>query len=307
MQAPVIGRKKKAKKEKAQEKTQSTADSTPTVTRPTSPAPKEDVVEEKAEPVTPVREGRKTASKMAADTKEPEGLSSPATPASNDQQKGPLTAASIFASLVNTGELSSIRVSELFKPVQGLNYRFEGLEQDLAVADESMVSDSQIQSLDLGEAITIQRSPTNHVVVLPDRSALHGLTAAQAARYLELRKQALANGDVPSSQALAGLVPVLPKVNLPVARLTSGTPSEDHKLTNHFATPTPGPAPLGNMQKYATTEALRDGDLPKMIPGLTVDAAELTVAQNRKETEVSEKKLNAVIRKNRRLLFGNGN
>lgn len=309
MQAPVIGRKKKAKKEKAQEKTQSTAgtaDSTPTVTRPTSPAPKEEVVEEKADPVTPVREGRKTASKMAADTKEPEGLSSPATPASNDQQKGPLTAASIFASLVKPGELSPTRVSELFKPVQGLNYRFEGLEQDLAVADESMVSDSQIQSLDQGEAITIQRSPTNHVVVLPDRSALHGLTAAQAARYLELRKQALANGDVPSSQALAGLVPVLPKVNLPVARFTSGTPSEDHKLPNHFATPTPGPAPLGNMQKYAALEALRDGELPKMIPGLTVDAAEFSLAQRRKETEILEKKVNAMIRKNRRLLFGNG-
>ena len=308
MQAPVIGRKKKAKKEKTQEKTQGaagTADSTPTVTRPTSPVPEEEeVAEEKAEPVTPVREGKKTASRMAADTKEPDTPSSPATPASNDQQKGSLTAASIFASLVKSGELSPTRVSELFKPVQGLNYRFEGLEQDLAVADESMVSDSQIQSLDQGEAITIRKGPTNHVVVLPDRSALHGLTAAQAARYLELRKQALANGDVPSSQALASLVPILPKVNLPVARFTSGTPSEDHKLPNHFATPTPGPAPLGNMQKYAAIEALGDDDLPKMIPGLTVETAESSLVQTRKEAEVLEKKLNAMIKKNRRLMFG---
>lgn len=310
MQAPVIGRKKKAKKERMQERTQSTvgtADSTPTVTRPTSPVPKEEeVVEEKAEPVTPVREGRKVTTKVAADTKEPDTMSSPATPASIDQQKGPLTAASIFASLVKSGELSPTRVSELFKPVQGLNYRFEGIEQDLAVADETIVSDSQLRSLDQGEAITIQRSPTNHVVVLPDRSALQGLTAAQSVRYLELRKQALANGDVPSTQALAGLVAVLPKVNLPVPRFTSGTPSEDHKLPNHFATPIPGPAPLGNLHKYAAMVALGDGNLPKMTQGLTVDTAEFNSIQRKKEAEVLEKKMNVMTKKNRRLLFGNG-
>ena len=309
-QAPVIGRKKKAKKEKMKERTQSTAgtaDSTPTVTRPTSPVPKEEeAVEEAAEPVTPVKEGRKVATKMAADTKEPDTLSSPATPASIDQQRGPLTAASIFASLVKSGELSPTRVSELFKSVLGLNHRFEGIEQDLAVPDETIVSDSQLRSLEQGEAIIIQRSPTNNVVVLPDRSALQGLSAAQSARYLELRMQAFVNGDVPSSQALAGLVAVLPKINLPVARSTSGTPSEDHKLPNHFATPMPGPAPLGNMHKFAAMQALGDGNLPKMTPGLTVDTAESTSTQRRKEAEGLEKKMNVTIKKNKRLLFGNG-
>lgn len=310
MQAPVIGRKKKAKKEKMQERTQSTAgtaDSTPTVTRPTSPVPQEEnVMEEKAEPVTPVREGRKVATNVAADTKEPDTLSSPATPASIDQQKGPLTAASIFASLVKSGELSPTRVTELFKPVQGLNHRFEGIEQDLAVPDETIVSDSQLRFLEQGEAITIQRSPTNHVVVLPDRGALQGLNAAQSARYLELRKQALANGDVPSSQALAGLVAFLPKINLPTPRLTSGTLSEDHKLPNHFATPLPGPAPLGNVHKFAAMVALGDGNLPKMTPGLTIDTAEYNTGKMKKEAEVFEKKMNVTIKKNRRLLFGNG-
>ena len=302
MQAPIIGRKKKAKKEK----TQGTAESTPTVTRPTSPVPKEEeVVEEKAEPVTPVREGKKTASKIVADIKEPETPSSPATPASNDPQKASLTPASIFARLLKSGELNST-VSELFKSVSGLNHRYEGLELDLSVADESMVSDSQMHSLDQGEAITIQKSPTNHVVVLPDRSALRGLTAAQAARYLELRKQALANGDVPSNQALAGLVPVLPQVSLPVARVTSRVSSEDQKLPNRFAAPTPGPAPLiANMQKYGAMEGHGDQVLLKRIPGLSVEAAEQALSQTRKETEAVEKKLNALLKKNRRLVFGN--
>ncbi|KAL9071191.1 MAG: hypothetical protein Q9161_004368 [Pseudevernia consocians] len=302
MQAPIIGRKKKAKKEK----TQGTSDSTPTVTRPTSPVPKEEeAVDEKAEPVTPVRDGKKTSSRIVADIKEPDTPSSPATPASNDPQKALLTAASIFASLLKSGELSST-VSELFKSVPGLNYRFEGLELDLAVTDDSMVSESQMHSLDQGEAITIQKSPTNHVVVLPDRSALRGLSAVQAGRYLELRKQALANGDVPSNQALASLVPVLPQVSLPVARFTSRTSSEDQKLPNHFAAPTSGPTPLiANLQKYGAMEAPGDEGFLKKIPGNGVEDAEQALSLSRKETEIVEKRLNTLLKKNRRLVFGN--
>ncbi len=300
-QAPIVGRKKKARKEK----TQGTADSTPTATRPTSPMPKdEELVEDKAEPVTPVKDGKKPTSKAAAEIREPDTPSSPATPASNEQQRSSLSAQSIFASLVKSGELNPA-VSELFKSFLGLNHRFEGLELDLVVTDDSMVSDSQMHSLDQGEAITIQKSPTNHVVVLPDRSALRGLTAAQAARYLELRKQAMANGDVPSNQALAGLVPVLPQVSLPVARFASLASSEDQKLPNHFATPAPGSTSLSaRMQKYGAVEGHGDDDLAKRLPGKSVEAAEQALAAGRKETEGLEKKLNALMKKNRRLLFG---
>ena len=303
MQAPIVGRKKKAKKEK----TQDTADSTPTATRPTSPVPKDqELTEDKPGPVTPSKESKKAASRIAADIKEPDTPSSPPTPASNDQQRSSLSAASIFASLLKSGELKPT-VPELFKNFSGLNHRFEGLELDLNAADDAMVSDSQMHSLDQGEAITIQNSPTNHVVVLPDRSALRGLTAAQAARYLELRKQALANGDVPSNEALVGLVPVLPQVSLPVARLPSRTSSEDQKLPNHFATPMPSTTSLSaHMQKFGGVEG-RGGDeefSKKRSPGLSVDGAEQTLASSRKETEMLEKKLNAVMKRNRRLLFG---
>ena len=168
-----------------------------------------------------------------------------------------------------------------------------------------MVSDSQMHSLDQGEAISIQKSPTNHVVVLPDRSALRGLTATQAARYLELRKQAMANGDVPSNQALAGLVPILPQVSLPVARFTSWTSSEDQKLPNHFATPTPGFTPLSHMHTFGAMEGRGDDDLSKRTSGKSVETAEQALVVSRKETEILEKKLNALMKKNRRLLFGN--
>ena len=302
MQAPIIGRKKKAKKEK----TQGTADSTPTATRPTSPVPKEEEpIEDKPGPVTPVKENKKPASKVTAESKEPDTPSSPATPASNDHQRASLSAASIFAGLLKSGELSST-VSELFKSFPGLNHRFEGLELDLTGADDSMVSDSQMHSLDQGEAITIRKSSNNHVVVLPDRSALRGLTATQAARYLELRKQALADGDVPSNQALTSLVPVLPQVSLPVARFTSRNPSEDQKLPNHFATPTAGSTPLSaHMQKYGAIEGHgHDGAPGKRTSEYSVEQAESNLTSTRKETEVLEKRLNALMKKNRRLLFG---
>ena len=310
MQAPIVGRKKKAKKEM----TQGTADSTPTPTRPTSPAPKEEeLAEGKTEPVTPVKESKKAGSKNAADIKEPETPSSPPTPASHDQQRSSLSAASIFASLLKTGELSPT-APELFKTFTGLNHRFEGLELDLTFTDDSTVSDSQMHSLDQGEAITIQKGPTHHVVVLPDRSALRGLTAAQAARYLELRKQALANGDVPSTQALAGLAPVLPQVSLPVARISlSRASSEDQKLPNHFAAPTaPLPPSLSaHMQKFVGGgEGGRGGDEDPAskrtaATALSVDGTEQELATARKEAEMLEKKLNALMKRNRRLLFGN--
>ena len=303
MQAPIVGRKKKAKKEK----TQGTADSTPTATRPTSPVRnEEELAEDRTEPVTPVKESKKAAHRVAAEIKEPDTPSSPPTPASNDHQRSTLSAASIFASLLKSGEISPT-VSELFKSFPGLSYRFEGLELDLTVADDSMVSDSQMHSLDQGEAITIQKSPTNHVVVLPDRSALRGLTAPQAARYLELRKQAVANGDVPSNQALAGLVAVLPHVSLPIARFTSRTSSEDQKLPNHFATTeTPRSTSLAaETQKFGAMEGHGDEDFPKKSQGSDIEVAEQKLAACRKETETMEKKLNALMKKNRRLLFGN--
>ena len=302
MQAPIIGRKKKAKKEK----TQDTADSTPTGTRPTSPVPKEEEPdEEKAEPVTPVREGKKPVSKTAADVKEPETPSSPATPASNDQQRSTFSVASIFASLQRSGEVSPA-VSELFKTFPGLNHRFEGLELDLAISDDSMVSESQMHSLDQGEAISIQKSPTNHMVVLPDRSALRGLTADQAARYLELRKQALANGDVPSNQALAGLVPVIPQVSLPAARVTARASSEDQKLPNHFSTPASGSTSLSaHAHKFGGVEGQGVEDFAKRTPTMSVEEAEHKLMLDRKETEILEKRLTTLMKKNRRLLMGN--
>ena len=296
VQAPIVGRKKKTKKEK----TRGTADSTPTVTRPTSPMPKEELIEEISvqAPATPLKEGKKGASKPVAEAKEPETPSSPATPAANEQQKASLTAASIVSSLLKAGEITGA-AADLFKiPAPGLNHRFESIEPDFPEIEPP--SDDQIRLLDQGEAIDIERGPNHHVVVLPDRRQVPGLTANQASRYLELRKQALSNGDVPSHQDLDGLIPTPTPVNLSALTSVTQRSSTTKRLSNKFDTPT---AQLGSSNRVGGTTA--DETLLNKKPTISIAEAEQNLLLNRKETEALEKKLSGLLKKNRRLVFGN--
>ncbi len=314
VQAPILGRKKKTKKDK----TAGTAESTPTVTRPTSPSPKEEVTEEKEEvsatPVTPVKENIKGSSKVFID-KETNTPSSPATPATGDQQKASITPASLFAQLLKDGEIMA-SAAELFKSFSGINHRAEPLEPDSACIDQSMLSEEELRLLDCGEAIVHRKAPSDHVVVLPDRKILLGFTAEQASRYVELRKQALLNGDVPSPRALdsrhlaqagsalATLAPAPGDAASAVANNKLAPKSK--KLVNQFATPTAGPTTNPTGQKSGTglsAEMINEG-LRNTFP-LSVEEAEHALGVKRKETEALEKRLNALLKRNKRLLFGN--
>jgi len=298
VQAPILGRKKKTKKEKAQ----GTAESTPTVTRPTSPVPKEEALEARVvsgpAPVTPVKESKKNGPKAAP---EPDTPSSPATPAGTDQQKIAQTAAAIFASLLKAGEITA-SAADLFKPVHGINHRFEAIEPTFAATDDSM-SDDQARLLEHGEPIHINNGPNNQVIVLPDRRALRGLTAEQAARYLDLRKQALFNGDVPSLQALDGLIPPPPPVDAVLAISNPKGATKNKKLGNPFTAPTGGPEPV--LSNAAVLDGTTIEGMVHRQASMSVAEAEQALLLSRKETEILEKKLNVVLKKNRRLLFGN--
>ena len=306
VQAPIVGRKKKAKREK----TQGTAESTPTATRPASPLFREDVREDNPEliaaPVTPVRDSKKSATKAPIEIKEPDTPSSPATPTTGDMQKAALTAASIFAHLQKAGDISA-SAAELFRILPGLSHRVESLEPIYSDTDGSSVSDDQIRLLEHGEAIRVERGPNDYAVMLPDRQALHGFTADQASRYLHLRKQALANGDVPSHQALKGLTSAHQPLNTALAVSTAKRASKSKKLVNQFAPPaalTSGGAMPPSMQKYVGAGVSDEASLDKSAIK-TVAEAETAMGISRKDTEVLEKKLIAILKKNRRLLFGN--
>ena len=315
VQAPILGRKKKTKKDK----TTGTAESTPTVTRPTSPSPKDEAMEEKVEfspaPATPINENIKGSSRNFID-KETNTPSSPATPAASDQQKVSITPASIFAQLLKDGEIMA-SAAELFKSFSGINHRAEPLEPDIACIDQSMLSEEELRLLDFGEAIVHKRVSNDHVVVLPDRKILLGFTAEQASRYVDLRKQALLNGDVPSPRALDSRH--LARAGATLATLASAPGNaasavannklapNSKKLVNQFATPTAGPTTNpSNGHKAGTgisAEMINEG-LKNTFP-LSVEEAEHALSGNRKETEALEKKLNALLKKNKRLLFGN--
>ena len=315
VQAPILGRKKKTKKDK----TAGTAESTPTVTRPTSPSPKEEIMEEKVEvsatPATPVKENIKGSSKVSID-KEANTPSSPATPATGDQQKASITPASLFAQLLKDGEIMA-SAAELFKGFSGINHRAEPLEPDSACIDQSMLSEEELRLLDGGEAIVHRKIPNDHVVVLPDRKMLLGFTAEQASRYVELRKQALLNGDVPSPRALdsrhlaqagAALATLAPAPGDAASAVASNKLApKSKKLVNQFATPTAGPTTNpSNGQKPGTglsAEMINEG-LRTTFP-MSVEEAEHALSVKRKETEALEKRLNALLKRNKRLLFGN--
>ena len=315
IQAPILGRKKKAKKDKIV----GTAESTPTVTRPTSPSPREEVMEEKVEvsatPATPVKESIKSSSRGFMD-KETNTPSSPAAPATGDQQKASITPASLFAQLLKDGEIMA-SAAELFKSFSGINHRAEPLEPDSACIDQSMLSEEELRQLDCGEAIVLRKAPNEHVVVLPDRKILLGFTADQASRYVELRKQALLNGDVPSPRALdsrhlaqagAALATLAPAPgDTASAAANNKLAPKSKKLINQFATPTAGPTTNpshGQKTGPGLSAEMIDERLRSTFP-LSVEEAEHALSIKRKETEALEKRLNALLKRNKRLLFGN--
>ena len=300
VQAPIIGRKKKAKKEA----TQGTADSTPTATRPTSPVSKEDAVEEKATsgPVTPAKEPKKGASKVVADSKETDTPSSPATPANNEQQKASLTQASVVASLLKSGEIPTT-AADLFKnTAPGLNHRFETIESDLF--DIEPPSADQIRLLDQGEAIHLEKSANNNVVILPDRRQIPGFTAAQASRYIELRKKALSDGGRSSTQAFEGLFVASRPTNVQALNPAGQRDPKMKKLNNKFETPAARSDPIIR-RRYGFCAELSEESVLLKKPTMTVSEAEQHLAAQRKDTEALEKKLGGLLKRNRRLVFGN--
>ncbi|KAK4696967.1 hypothetical protein P7C71_g1028, partial [Lecanoromycetidae sp. Uapishka_2] len=302
VQAPIVGRKKKTRKER----TQGTAESTPTATRPTSPVLKEEATEAKdifaPTSMTPVKENKRNAPKGVSDVREPDTPSSPATPSGTEQQKHSLTAAAIFAYLQKTGKISA-SAADLFKPVPGVNHRFEVIDPGSSPVYDS-VSDDQARLLEDGEPIHVDNGRNNQVIYFPNRRCLRGLTAEQAARYVELRKQPLFNGEVPSHQALDSLIPS-PPVDTALVVSTARGVVKNKRLDNPFTVPAAvtGLNPI-NITKHSTAGTVGEDGMQRGA-SMSVTDAEHTLQLSRRDTEMLEKKLNAVLKKNRRLLFGN--
>lgn len=196
VQAPIIGRKKKQKKPASR----GTADSTPAVTRPSSPLLHGESILEQEEsvPTTPAKDAKKD------ETKESE-LDTPLFPAATtsipadqpQQQKTTLTAATLFAQLQRTQEIPQGAL-DIFKSVMGLNHRFDNIDPnsldqmpEITLGLPPPLTEAQNAQIDNGEPVCVDQPNNRRIIVLPDRRTLRGLTPEQASRYLTLRTQAL--------------------------------------------------------------------------------------------------------------------
>ncbi|KAL8689610.1 MAG: hypothetical protein Q9218_004752 [Villophora microphyllina] len=345
VQAPIIGRKKKQKKPA----TRGTADSTPAVTRPSSPLPQgENIVEE--EESVPTTPARKDDTKSAvADSEIDNPLSPAATSTTADQpqqqQKNTLTAAILFAQLQRSQEIPQGAL-DIFKSVMGLNHRFDNIDpHSLEQMPESTLglppplTEAQNVQIDNGEPVCIDQPNNRRIIVLPDRRTLRGLTPEQASRYLALRTQALA-----TSQKLygAGHGPAPPRTQgIPASSSTNAVSNNTKHLHNPFLEP-PQSAPSASAntnygarlpQAFGSSTSAnpttyvdeaahfiatrRRDPVPSLAAGVTnggvggiggfgvsVEDAENALGASRRETEGLEKRLNALLKRNRRMVFG---
>lgn len=326
-QAPIIGRKKKIKKNT----TSGTADSTPTATRPSSPTPKGGASASQrssaataAPAVSPVNESPvgQSDNRLEGETPASPGISSGVDQQSN---KNSLTAAAILARLQKSGDISPT-ILNIFKGVAGANYRFELGQADFAESETGpILSAAQARQINEGDAITFDYPPNKRIVILPDRRLLRGLSAEQAQRYLELRKRILSTPETTTfhspRHSIDRYLHASPHHHYR-GRSLKGTASGgigggEHSelddqycgLDNRFVSPPLTQSSTSTMPAYWSASPLSEdngGSMGRRSSGMGVNEAEKAMSAARRETDALDKKLNALMKRNRKLVFGNG-
>ena len=332
VQAPIIGRKKKAKKITT---SRGTADSTPAVTRPSSPALQEEAIEEKVPslPATPVKDSKKR--EMAHN--EADSPATPDTPApiSQNEQPKPLpTAASIIADLQKSGDISPA-IENMFKNMASLNFRFDVTPADYEYPPLHPLTDAQLRALDKGECLYVELSNGKPVVVMPDGQTLKHFTKKEAERYIETRARVMqtpvpfrmltpadedmlqlhyppytTGGVYPTSSTssssnpnpatiAAGRNEALDSLDLLVNRFL-----EEHNVSTQVVEDIKTAAYQHQQGSSPTLYERPELDWPHTL--LSVEEAEEALVRARKEYEVIEKRMHALMKKNRRLMFGGG-
>ncbi|MCJ1386524.1 transcriptional repressor general negative regulator of transcription subunit 4 [Xylographa soralifera] len=332
VQAPIVGRKKKTKKSKLQMSTESmaTGSGSPSTYRQDE-STQEDV---KSAIPTDLREER-LASSSAKRTKHEsneivvdEELSEIAPDTPNElmdkSRKHQLSAAVIFTELQKAGEIVSSAL-DLFRNVAGINHRFELNEIDLSEKDKvPPISDTQRRLLDQGKSICLKLTTNKYAVVLPNRRVLRGFSREQAERYMDLRHQTLQvtgpadfrssrhsierwlNSDLPGGTGSNGESAMTPR--FPIGESTTMSAEIAPLFNDKFTAPS-----LREKQVDVPLEKLWDVDTTMGTtsigvgqtrqPSITAHEAERALTAARKETEALEKRLNGLLKKNRKLLM----
>ncbi|MCJ1392877.1 transcriptional repressor general negative regulator of transcription subunit 4 [Xylographa bjoerkii] len=332
VQAPIVGRKKKTKKSRLQTST----DSLSLGSGPPSPYRQDERTQDDVKPVMPTSHGDgRTGSSNTKKTKHEknekamnEGIPDivPDTPTElvDKSRKNQLSAAVIFAELQKAGEIVSSAL-DLFRNVPGMNHRFEFNEIDLAEKDKvPPISDAQRRLLDQGKSICLQLTTNKYAVVLPNWRILRGFSREQAERYMNLRHQTLEvtgpadfrsnrysierwlNSDLFGGSGSNGESVMTPR--LPVGDNTTMREDVTPLFNDRFTTPSQRDKQVDMpLEKFwdadTTTSTTSIGVGQNRQSSITAHEAERALAAARKETEALEKRLNGLLKKNRKLLM----
>ena len=347
IQAPIIGRKKKAKKTIAAISTDSTSAGSGPPSPPVDEAranearPKDDVVTGSTitTPVTPVKEAKKSK-KAAKKSVKKDNSQSHATAqdiaenpeitlseAADALQKTLLSAASIFENLLKSNEISA-NALDLFRQPPGLNHRHDLTDSDFTDAKIiPSLTEAQRNSLQQGVAISIETAHGKWAVILPDRRILRGYTKKEADRYLQLRAKIIAaEGPGVFNSTSRSMEQVLhsptPQSMPPFTEghnPATGSFTDQYSSEQFFNADDSSSAhrsgSLGGSNNYWTSvQGYRGGAANGGEEGghhhkgttMSVEEAEKALLETRKETEALEKRLAALVKKNKRLLVGSG-
>ena len=309
VQAPMMGRKKKTKKPKQQTDAK-------TVTETTIEKP------EVAEP-----EAARASAPMEVETPPEievavEGTETPAVEETTDESKqGPSfmnlsTPAAVVSRLRDQGGLDSGIFDTFLKP-DSLHQKAEGAAPPDALDGwEFKLSLSQRRALDRNDAVVVRLSDHEHGVILPDGSICRYLTEEEAAKYIRLRKDILQND--PS---------FLSNANLPFCGRMDSTWREATNIlsTGGFEMASAG---IGFEDDYGTSPdtagiaivtdstGLSGGrgrmdvvGLATRIEAMTREEAEKALRTSedmmvaaRKAAEMEEKRFNALLKRNRKII-----
>ena len=338
VQAPIVGRKKKAKKTTASTPTErqpsdrfkdipiEAESEEPNIEEPKHEEPKSEEPSSTKRQKIPRVDSKNVVRKEIVEASVSEDVAgSPAATTPDTGEKSQKTLANpamLFAELQKAGSVAAT-VLDLFRNVSGINYRFDLAEADIAETTTlPSLSNAQRITLEQGHGVIVETGNNKRAVVLPDRRTLRGFSREQAQRYLDLREQTLAATGATAFHSSRHSIDRWLRSSLSsVANLeghanetrfggnldASNLANEGPELINHFFPPNPlnGMSASNYWTDAIAAGAPLDEKMPVRNATMTVEEAEKAMIEARKETEALEKRLNGLIKKNRRLLVGN--
>lgn len=331
VQAPIIGRKKKAKKAASS----IGGGSTPAISRPSSPSLDEQGENDDHMESKPSSKGKKkedTFDENSKDTAASDQATAGSIPMTS--QNNAVTAASIIADLQRNGEIDP-SANDLFKGIVGLNHRYEFTPAELeGVHYKPSLTKEDEENLAKGLPVHISNLPGRYpsrTMISRQGRFLHGLTPEQEQRYLELEERDMKTKDPfrfnpPTENAFAALGP---RLTIPPPHRNSATTvrktareglrrEEVLEILDSFILVNP----WEGQSQYDASDVLAataSKDVSEELPTLdtsaptysvgsgmpedaTPEELEEAIAVARKETEAIEKKLIALSKKNRKLM-----